>query len=86
MKKGFLISYSDDLRERVVAAIEAGHTRVKVADLYNMALSTVSGISKRKRGTGRCQFAQACLPDRCRSLSASGSIAATGLAGAHGLS
>src|SRR5712671_1344285 len=31
--------YSDDLRERVVAAIEAGHTRVKVAELYNMALS-----------------------------------------------
>jgi hypothetical protein len=30
---------SDDLRERVVAAIEAGHTRVKVAELYNMALS-----------------------------------------------
>jgi hypothetical protein len=25
--------YSDDLRERVVAAIEAGHTRVKVAEL-----------------------------------------------------
>jgi hypothetical protein len=31
--------YSDDLRERVVAAIEAGHTRVKVAEPYNMALS-----------------------------------------------
>jgi hypothetical protein len=30
--------YSDDLRERVAAAIEAGHTRVKVAELYNMAL------------------------------------------------
>ena len=30
--------YSDDLRERVVAAIEAGHSRVKVAELYNMAL------------------------------------------------
>jgi hypothetical protein len=29
--------YSDDLRECVVAAIEAGHTRVKVAELYNMA-------------------------------------------------
>jgi hypothetical protein len=27
--------YSDDLRERVIAAIEAGHTRVKVAELYN---------------------------------------------------
>jgi transposase len=44
--------YSDDLRERVVAAIEAGHTRVKVAELYNMALSTVGGIIKRKRETG----------------------------------
>lgn len=44
--------YSDDLRERVVAAIEAGHTRVKVAKLYNMALSTVGGIIKRKRDTG----------------------------------
>jgi hypothetical protein len=29
--------YSDDLRERVVAAIEAGHTREEVAELYNMA-------------------------------------------------
>src|SRR5258705_3549663 len=44
--------YSDDLRERVVAAIEAGHSRVKVAELYNMALSTVGGIIKRKRETG----------------------------------
>ncbi len=44
--------YSDDLRERVVAAIEAGHTRVKVAELYNMALSlasessTTAGVSR----------------------------------------
>jgi hypothetical protein len=37
----YLSPYSDDLRERVVAAIEAGHSRVKVAELYNMALSTV---------------------------------------------
>ncbi len=44
--------YSDDLRERVVAAIEHGHTRAKVAELYNMALSTVGGIIKRKRETG----------------------------------
>src|SRR6266581_4615940 len=44
--------YSDDLRERVVAAIEAGHTRVKVAELYNIALSTVGGFIKRKRETG----------------------------------
>src|SRR5271165_2870476 len=44
--------YSDDLRERVVAAIEAGHTRVKVAKRYNMALSTVGGFIRRKRETG----------------------------------
>jgi transposase len=40
------------LRERVVAAIEAGQTRAKVAELYNMALSTVGGFIKRKRETG----------------------------------
>src|SRR5258707_2839031 len=44
--------YSDDLRERVVESIEAGHSRVKVAELYNMALSTVGGFIKRKRETG----------------------------------
>jgi transposase len=44
--------YSDDLRERVVAAIEAGHTREEVAKRYNIALSTVGGFIKRKRETG----------------------------------
>src|SRR6266853_6062281 len=49
--------YSDDLRERAVASIEAGHSRVKVAELYNMALSTVGGFIKRKRET-QCQSRQ----------------------------
>src|SRR4249920_3602642 len=44
--------YSNDLRERVVAAIEAGHTREEVAELYDLALSTVGGFVKRKRETG----------------------------------
>src|SRR3981189_46531 len=44
--------YSDDVRHRVVASIEAGHSRVKVAGLCNMALSTVGGFIKRKRETG----------------------------------
>jgi transposase len=44
--------YSDDLRERVVAAIEAGHTREEVAEMYNLALSTVGGYIRRKRETG----------------------------------
>ena len=41
--------YSDDLRERAVAAIESGHTREEVAELYNLALSTVGGFIRRKR-------------------------------------
>jgi transposase len=45
--------YSDDLRELVVAAIEAGQTHAQVAKLYNMALSTVGGFIKRMRETGR---------------------------------
>jgi transposase len=44
--------YSNDLRERVVAAIEAGHTREEVAELYNLPLSTVGRFIKRKRETG----------------------------------
>jgi transposase len=44
--------YSDDLRERAVAAIESGHTREEVAELCNLALSTVGGFIRRKRETG----------------------------------
>jgi transposase len=44
--------YSDDRRERAVAAIESGHTREEVAELYNLALSTVGGFIRRKRETG----------------------------------
>src|SRR5215467_1338729 len=44
--------YSDDLRERAVAAIESGHTREEVAELYNLALSTIGGFIRRKRETG----------------------------------
>src|ERR1700686_3792660 len=53
--------YSDDLRERVVAAIEAGHSRVKVAELSNMALSTVDGLIMPER-TRPFSF---CLPFCC---------------------
>ena len=44
--------YSDDLRERAVAAIESGHTPEEVAELYNLALGTVCGFIRRKRETG----------------------------------
>src|SRR5215468_8661033 len=42
--------YSDDLRERAVAAI--ARTREEVAELYNLASSTVGGFIRRKRETG----------------------------------
>ena len=44
--------YSNDVRERVVAAIEAGHTPKGVADLFNLTLSAIGGFIKRKRETG----------------------------------
>ena len=44
--------YSDDLRECVITAIDAGHTREEASEIYNMALSTVGGFIKRKRETG----------------------------------
>ena len=40
--------YSDDLRERVVAAIESGHTREEVAELYNFP-SNLHGDSPASR-------------------------------------
>ena len=49
---------SDDLRERVVADIEAGFTREEVAELYKLALSTVGGFIKRKRDTGSVSSAK----------------------------
>ena len=44
--------YSEDLRERVVAAIEGGHTREAVAALFSLSLSTVGRLIRRKRETG----------------------------------
>jgi Domain of unknown function (DUF4037) len=46
-------AYSDDLCERVVAAIESGYTRKEVVELFNIPLSTVGGFIRRKRETGR---------------------------------
>ena len=41
--------YSDDLRERAVLALEAGYTRVEVAELYGLSLSSVGRYIRRKR-------------------------------------
>ena len=44
--------YSDDLRERAVLALEAGYTRVEVAELFGLSLSSVGRYTRRKRETG----------------------------------
>jgi len=49
---------SDDLRERAVASIESAHTREEVAELYNLAISTVGGFIRRKRETGSVSSAK----------------------------
>jgi hypothetical protein len=49
--------YSNGLRERVVATIDSGHTREEVAELYNLALSTVGRFIRRKRETGSVERA-----------------------------
>jgi len=46
--------YSQDLRERVIAAVEAGeYTQAEIADLYSLSQSTVEKWVRRKRDTGR---------------------------------
>jgi transposase len=44
--------YSEDLRQGVVQAIEAGHSYEEVADLYGVSISSVSRFVTRWRGTG----------------------------------
>ena len=44
--------YSNDLRERVVAAVEAGESCRSVAARFEVAVSTVVKWSQRKRRTG----------------------------------
>ena len=46
--------YSQDLRERAVALVAAGHSRRKVARLLCLAESTVINWTKRQETTGTC--------------------------------
>jgi transposase len=47
-------SYSQDLRERAVALVAAGHSRRSVAGLLGLAESTVINWAKRQDVTGSC--------------------------------
>jgi len=50
--------YSEDLRARVVAAIEAGATRPEVADQYSVSLSSVGRFVRLDRETGSVSAAK----------------------------
>ena len=44
--------YSQDLRERVIKAIDNGHTRDEAATLFDIGIATVGRYVKRQRQTG----------------------------------
>ena len=50
--------YSEDLRARVIAAIEAGATRPEVADQYSVSLSSVGRFVRLDRETGSVSAAK----------------------------
>ncbi len=45
-------AYSVDLRERVVAAVDAGLPRLEVARLFRVSLATIKRYLQRRRATG----------------------------------
>jgi transposase len=50
--------YSDDLRTRVVATVEAGATRLEAAEHHDISLSSVGRYLRRKRESGSVSPAQ----------------------------
>jgi transposase len=50
--------YSDDLRARVIEAIEEGATREEAAEQHHVSLSSVGRFLRRKRETGSVGGAQ----------------------------
>lgn len=50
------MAYSQDLRERVIAAVESGmYTQPEVAEMFGVHLSTVEKWWHRQRLTGTCE-------------------------------
>lgn len=46
--------YSQDLREKIIRALEAGETQEEVADRFTVSLSFVEKLWRRWRTTGSC--------------------------------
>src|SRR5919199_5399386 len=65
--------YSQDLREKIIRALEAGHTQEEVADRFCVSLSFVEKLWRRWRTTGSCA-AQPHRGGRSRSLQSSEAV------------
>jgi len=61
--------YSQDLRERVIIALEAGETQAEVAARFSLAKSTLEKWWYRQRDTGSCaRFPMPVVPNAlCKS-------------------
>jgi transposase len=45
-------AYSQDLRQRVLRAIDAGHTQAEVAEMFAVSVATIKRYLKERRETG----------------------------------
>lgn len=46
-------AYSDDLRQRIVRAVDQGHRQAEIAAAFQVALATIGRYLKQRRETGR---------------------------------
>ncbi len=58
--------YSDDLRERIVGAVEAGHSRREAARFFAVSPSCAVKLLRRWETTGSVRPARQGAPKRCK--------------------
>lgn len=46
-------AYSDDLRQRILRAVDQGHRQVEIAAAFQVSLATIGRYLKQRRETGR---------------------------------
>lgn len=46
-------AYSDDLRQRILRAVDQGHRQAEIAAAFQVSLATIGRYLKQRRDTGR---------------------------------
>ena len=67
-------AYSEDLRERIVEAVDDGLRPVEVAERFKVSLASVKRYVKQKREQGHLRFEQPPGRPRRQALGARGSL------------